>query len=272
MKWDAASLEKNFFEYISLSRSKPLDDVDFVIWGETAVPYALDIEPGYRELLTAAVPPRGYLITGLVRYEFTAADKYRPLNSMFIIDKQGEIVDFYDKSHLVPFGEYIPLRRYLPEWVRPVANTVADFKPGKSHKTFKLKDYPAFGALICYEIIFPAQVVNRKNKPQFLVNLTNDGWYGTSAGPYQHLVTARLRAVEEGIAVIRAANTGISAVISAAGQTLASLPLNYRGIIDVPLPAKLSITTFYGQYGNIVPLTFCFVNILLAFFLRYKLH
>ena len=72
MKWNAASLEKNFFEYISLSRSKPLDDVDFVIWGETAVPYALDIEPGYRELLTAAVPPRGYLITGLVRYEFTA--------------------------------------------------------------------------------------------------------------------------------------------------------------------------------------------------------
>lgn len=161
MKWDAASLE-NFFEYISLSRSKPLDDVDFVIWGETAVPYALDIEPGYRELLTAAVPPRGYLITGLVRYEFTAADRYRPLNSMFIIDKQGEIVNFYDKSHLVPFGEYIPLRRYLPEWVRPVANTVADFKPGKSHKTFKLKDYPAFGALICYEIIFPAQVVNKK--------------------------------------------------------------------------------------------------------------
>ena len=76
---------------------------------------SLDIEPGYRELLTAAVPPHGYLITGLVRYEFTAADRYRPLNSMFIIDKQGEIVDFYDKSHLVPFGEYIPLRRYLPE-------------------------------------------------------------------------------------------------------------------------------------------------------------
>ena len=272
MKWDAASLEKNFLEYISLSCPKPLADVDFVIWGETAVPYALDIEPGYRELLTAAVPPRGYLITGLVRYEFTAADRYRPLNSMFIIDKQGEIVDFYDKSHLVPFGEYIPLRRYLPEWVRPIANTVADFKPGKSHKTFKLKDYPSFGALICYEIIFPAQVVNEKNKPQFLVNLTNDAWYGTSAGPYQHLVTARLRAVEEGIAVIRAANTGISAIISPAGQTLASLPLNYRGIIDAPLPAKLSITTFYGQYGNLVPLTFCFVNILLAFFLRYKLN
>ena len=115
-------------------------------------------------------------------------------------------------------------------------------------------------------------MVNEKNKPQFLVNLTNDGWYGTSAGPYQHLVTARLRAVEEGIAVIRAANTGISAIISPAGQTLASLPLNYRGIIDAPLPAKLSITTFYGQYGNLVPLTFCFVNILLAFFLRYKLN
>lgn len=271
MKWNTAALEKNFFEYINLSRSQPLDNIDIVIWGETAVPYALDIEPGYRELLTNAVPPRGYLLTGLVRYEFSSAYQYQPLNSMFIIDKQGQIVDFYDKSHLVPFGEYIPLRRYLPQWVRPITNTIADFKPGKPYKTFKLNGYPAFGALICYEIIFPSQVVNKNNKPQFLINLTNDGWYGNSAGPYQHLVTTRLRAIEEGITVIRAANTGISAVISPAGQILASLPLNHRGIIDAPLPSKLSVPTFYGQYGNIVPLTFCFVNILLAFFLRKKI-
>ena len=99
MKWDSASLENNFLEYIRLSKSQPLDNIDFVIWGETATPYPLDIEPPYRELITEAVPPKGYLITGLVRYEFESAYNYRPLNSMFILNKQGEIVDFYDLAH-----------------------------------------------------------------------------------------------------------------------------------------------------------------------------
>ena len=150
--------------------------------------------------------------------------------------------------------------------------TVADFKPGSGHKVFRLKNYPSFGALICYEIIFPSQIINKKDKPQFLINLTNDGWYGNSAGPYQHLVTTRLRAAEEGITIVRAANTGISAVISPTGTVISFLALNFRGITDVRLPKKLSVPTFYGRYGNFIPLTFCFMNILLAFFLKNRLN
>lgn len=272
MKWNADSLNENFVDYLRLSKSKPMDKINFVIWGETATPYALDLEPGYRSLITEAVPEDGYLITGLVRYEFETAEKYQPLNSLFIINRQGDIVDFYDKSHLVPFGEYIPLRKFFPNWIRPVTNTIADFKPGRGHKVFRLKDYPSFGTLICYEIIFPAQVVTTGHKPNFIINLTNDGWYGLSAGPYQHLVTARLRAVEEGLTVVRAANTGISAVISKTGRIIASLPLNHRGILDITLPKNMEITTPYGQFGNVIPLIFCFVNIMIAFFLNKKFN
>lgn len=268
MKWDYASLNDNFNDYIRLSKSEGLDKADFVIWGETASPFALDMEPGYRSLITEAVPENGYLITGLVRYEFDSYNNYQPLNSMFIINKAGEIVDFYDKSHLVPFGEYIPLRKYLPSWVRPITNTIANFKAGEGPKTFKLGTYPPFGALICYEVIFPAQVVNKQKKPDFIVNLTNDGWYGISAGPYQHLVTAQLRAVEEGVTVIRAANSGISAVISKTGNIIASLPLNYSGILDTQLPKHLKTTTVYGNFGNNIPLILCFVNIIIAFFIK----
>ncbi len=272
MKWNAETLEHNYQDYIRLSRSEPLDNVDFVIWGETASPYALDFEPARLRQITEAVPPQGYLITGLVRYEFEPSGEYRPLNALFIIDNQGHIINSYDKSHLVPFGEYIPLRQFLPDWIRPITKTVADFKPGSGHKVFRLKNYPSFGALICYEIIFPSQIINKKDKPQFLINLTNDGWYGNSAGPYQHLVTTRLRAAEEGITIVRAANTGISAVISPTGTVISSLPLNFRGITDVRLPKKLSVPTFYGRYGNFIPLTFCFMNILLAFFLKNRLN
>ena len=270
MKWDKASLENNFLEYIRLSKSQPLDNIDFVIWGETATPYPLDIETQYRELITEAIPPKGYLITGLVRYEFENSYNYHPLNSMFILNKQGEIIDFYDKSHLVPFGEYIPLRRFLPDWIRPVTQTISNFKPGKPHKLFHLKNYPTFGALICYEIIFPAQIIDRSNKPQFLVNLTNDGWYGDSAGPHQHLVSTQLRAIEEGITIIRVANTGISTVISPFGKFSPKLQLNQKGILDVSLPQKLSTDTLYGKYGNLIPLTLCFLNILIAFIIYQK--
>lgn len=268
MKWDMGSLNDNFNDYIRLSKSPGLDKVNFVIWGETASPFPLDLEAGYRGLITEAIPEHGYLITGLVRYEFDSFDNYQPLNSMFIINKSGEIIDYYDKSHLVPFGEYIPLRQYLPSWIRPITNTIANFKPGNGPKTFKISDLPSFGALICYEVIFPAQVVNSANKPDFLVNLTNDGWYGISAGPYQHLVTAQLRAVEEGLTIIRAANSGISAVISKTGQIIESIPLNKVGILDVKLPKSLKTTTVYGNFGNNIPLILCFINILIAFLIK----
>jgi apolipoprotein N-acyltransferase len=265
MKWDLASLEANFREYIDLSISEPLDNVDMVIWGETATPFQLDMQPEYLQEITAAVPDNGVLVTGLVRIEFDAFGSYQPLNSMFVINKQGEIVNYYDKVHLVPFGEYIPLREYLPDWIRPVANAIGNFKKGEQHKVISHGNIPAFGASICYEIIFPSEILDKNNRPEWLINLTNDGWYGDSAGPRQHLISTRLRAIEEGITIVRVANSGISAIISPYGTVIESIGLNEKGILDIALPKTGNIPTPYSNFGNMIPLILCLANILIAF-------
>ena len=221
------------------------------------------------EKITDAIPNKGYLITGLVRYTFQEGD-FRPMNSSFIIDKSGKILNYYDKSHLVPFGEYIPFRKHLPDWIKPVTNTISDFIAGKGHKSIKISTHPSFGISICYEIIFPHQIINPKDKPDWLINLTNDGWYGISQGPYQHLVTTQLRAIEEGRTIVRAANTGISAIINPYGKILAQIPLNERKILDINLPKQLYIKTIYGEYGNYLPLILALVNILIVFVLKNK--
>lgn len=271
MKWNAKKLEDNFAEYIKLSQAPGFEKIKIVIWGETATPFPLDFEPQYLAQIAKAVPPQGYLITGLVRYQYHNGE-FRPLNSMFAIDDNGKIVASYDKSHLVPFGEYIPLRSILPEWIRPVTNAVTDFLPGNGPSVTKLPDIPGFGTLICYEIIFPHRIVNPDNRPDWLINLTNDGWYGNSQGPYQHLATTRLRAVEEGRTIVRAANTGISTVISPYGKIIASLGLDKKGWLDANLPKQMFLPAIYGRFGNIIPLILCLMNIAFAFFIRLPLR
>lgn len=249
MKWDKNKLESNFQEYIAMSRRQSLDNVDFVVWGETATPFDLDYYPDYRQALRDAVPPQGYLITGLVRFDIRQG-VYQPFNSMYVLDKNGQRAAYYDKSHLVPFGEYIPLREYLPEWIRPVTNNIAAFGTGEKYKNIEVGNYPAFGALICYEIIFPGEVVHRTAPPSWLVVLTNDGWYGRSAGPYQHLAATQMRAVEEGITIVRSANSGISAVINPVGEIIARIDLYEKNTTDTYLPLNLKLSTPYSRYGN----------------------
>lgn len=266
MKWNKESLEDNFNQYLKLSQSPGLEKVDFVIWGETATPFPLDLDDSHRRMLKLATPQKGYLVTGLVRYNFDSYGAYQPLNSMFVINDQAQIKDYYDKSHLVPFGEYIPLKKYLPSWIRPVTNIIGNFKSGAGPKRIKIADYPTFGGLICYEIIFPHQIINSQERPDWIINLTNDGWYGNSAGPHQHLVTARLRAVEEGITIVRSANSGISAVISPFGETIDSIPLGKSGILDIKLPQQLQLITAYSICGNTIAILWCFFNIILAIY------
>lgn len=249
MKWNKNELENNFYKYIELSKQEPLNDVDFVVWGETALPFDIEYNEKYRERIKEAIPDSGYLITGLVRYDIING-KYEAFNSMYVIDKNAQIVAFYDKNHLVPFGEYIPLRKYLPDWIRPIANNIADFSTSEKLKNIKIKNYPKFGALICYEIIFPDEVVNRQDKPDWLVVLTNDGWYGKSSGPYQHLVSAKMRAIEEGISIVRSANSGISAVINPLGKISQQIELNKIGAQDIYLPLNSKIFTLYSLYGK----------------------
>ncbi len=269
MKWNRQKLEHNLEQYIHMSQKDGLDEIDFVIWGETATPFALDFEPQYMETIKSAISEKGYLVTGLVRYEFKDGD-FHPLNSSFVIDKSGRIVNYYDKSHLVPFGEYIPLRKYLPTWITPLTNTINDFLSGYGPKSIQIGNQPSFGISICYEIIFPHQIINPQDKPDWLINLTNDGWYGLSQGPYQHLVTTQLRAIEEGRTIVRAANTGISAVINPYGKILTQIPLNISDIIDTNLPQQLYINTFYGENGNFIPIILCLLNIIIAFAIKNK--
>lgn len=263
MKWNRDILEANFQSYLDLSSVSGEQEPDFIVWGETASPFRLDVDEEHAKQAARVIPDKGYLITGMISVQ-AAKGGYLPHNSMAVIDKTGTVRAYYHKSHLVPFGEYIPLREYLPEFVRPVANAIGTFGRGNGPEKIVLSGLPALGGIICYEAIFPHEVVNQAQRPDFLVNLTNDGWYGHSAGPYQHWAATRFRAVEEGIVIVRAANNGISGVIDAYGRVKAMLPLDYTGTLDVRLPELVSHATFYSRFGNSVILTFCLILLFLG--------
>ena len=268
-KWDEGLLEQNLDTYLNFSRKAPTDGIKAVIWGETASPFPLDFDEAHNFKVRGIIPQEGYLITGQVRYH-TRDSRRQASNSLLVFDNRGNPRAWYDKFHLVPFGEYIPLRRFLPDWLRPLANTVGTFTPGPGPKKITLPGLPDFGAAICYEAIFPGRILDSNNRPQWLINPANDGWYGNSAGPHQHLVAARIRAVEEGITVVRAANSGISAVISPFGTIIKQLGLNQADVLDVYLPQQLSLPTLYGQYGNFIILMICFILINRALFISRK--
>ena len=138
--------------------------------------------------------------------------------------------------------------------MHPLTNTVAEFGRGKQFATIKLDKYPEFAPLICYEIIFSDEVVRKVNKPKWMVVLTNDGWYGISSGPYQHLAAAQMRAVEEGISIVRSANSGISAIINPYGEITAQIPLGTQDTINSIVKPDMARWTLFGEYGNNIPL------------------
>ncbi len=215
-----------------------------IIWPETAVPFFLADDRLRLAMVAAAVPPDGLVITGAPRMGKSS----RVWNSLHAIDSTGRVVGTYDKFHLVPFGEYVPLRQVLN--IAKITAGRRDFSAGAGLRTLRLKGLPPVSPLICYEAIFPGQVTDRNNRAHWLLNITNDAWFGLSSGPYQHFATTRLRAVEEGLPMVRVANTGISAVIDAYGRTLEHLDLGQRGVIDSGLPTHLPGLTPYGRFGD----------------------
>jgi apolipoprotein N-acyltransferase len=228
----------------------PADHGLVVIWPETAVPFLLADDPEVRQLVAGALPQRAMLLSGTVRAEFgTGGRPRRVFNALVAIDPAGEVRGIQDKVHLVPFGEYMPLSGLLP--VRLVQGGM-DFTPGDSRRTVRAGWVPPFAALVCYEVIFPASVVP-PDRPDWLVNVTNDAWFGISAGPWQHLAAARLRAVEEGLPLARAAQTGVSAVFDARGREVARTELGETGVLRAPLPAPREATTF-ARFGLAVPM------------------
>ena len=263
MKWNKDLMEYNFNEYLNLSAEKREKNPNFIVWGETASPFMLDRDKEHQQRLEPILQKGSYLLAGMVTYNFVLGE-YRPYNSMVVLGKNGEVVDYYHKTHLVPFGEYIPLREYLPRFVRPIANAIGAFGKGNGPKVIKIDGLPSFGGIICYEAIFPGEVVNQNNRPDFLVNLTNDGWYGDSAGPYQHWVATKMRAVEEGITIVRAANNGISGVFNPYGIEKGKLPLNYKGVLDINIDSALGYKTLYSRFGNGLTLAFCLILLFLS--------
>ncbi len=263
MKWNKELMEHNFNEYLNLSAEKKEKIPNFIVWGETASPFMLDRDKEHQQKLEPILQKGSYLLAGMVTYDFVF-NEYQLYNSMVVLGKNGEVVDYYHKSHLVPFGEYIPLREYLPSFIRPVANAIGTFGKGNGPKVIKIDGLPSFGGIICYEAIFPGEVVNQNNRPDFLVNLTNDGWYGDSVGPYQHWVAAKMRAVEEGITIVRAANNGISGVFNPCGVEKGKLPLNYKGILDINIDSALGYKTLYSYFGNRLTLVFCLILLFLG--------
>jgi len=253
-KWDERAREANLRQTILLSRETGFDRVTAVIWPETGAPFYLDLDPAHRALAAIAVPPGGLLLTGAPRITVAGTQIDQIWNSLFAIDGQGAVVARYDKAHLVPFGEYVPLRDVLP--IAKITPGTLDFSAGPGPRTVALPGLPATGPMICYESIFPGRVVDPAGpRPGWLLTITNDGWFGISAGPYQHLAAARMRSIEEGLPLVRVANTGISAVYDALGREQARLGLGERGVLDVDLP-QAAAPTPYARWGNWTVLVF----------------
>jgi apolipoprotein N-acyltransferase len=248
MKIDSDSRLQQIQTLMRLTLETPgFDRVQAVIWPESAANYLLDRDPELRSALSQAVPPGGILITGAPRGEPSNGPLERIWNSLAVIDGQGQVLGTADKFHLVPLGEYVPFRGILP-FINKLTPGSMNFTPGPGPRTLHMPGLPPFSPLICYEVIFPGAVVDASDRPELIVNVTNDGWFGTSTGPSQHFATARFRSIEEGIPMLRAANTGISGVIDAYGRVETKSNLVVEAVIDAAIPRALPATPF-ARFG-----------------------
>jgi apolipoprotein N-acyltransferase len=245
-KWDRAYALDVFRHYLQLTArgmAQAGAGTRAVIWPETASPFLLGEDPVARQAIEAAADEADSLV-GAVRFDPAG----RPRNSLFALTDHGSIAGVYDKWHLVPFGEYQP--DWFPLGIQVVPG--GGFARGPGPRTLHVPGLPAVGPLICYEAIFPGQVVDESDRPAWMVNVTNDAWFGNSTGPRQHLAAARLRAVEEGLPLVRAANTGISAVFDALGREHGRLPLNNTGVLNLHVLGPLPPTVF-ARLGLVFP-------------------
>ena len=249
-KWNPALRDRHIETLLKLSAGPGYGEIDALIWPETAAPFVLAREAGRRRLLALLAPKGGALITGAVRTRRRTGEVNGIWNSIQAIDRRGEIIAQYDKHHLVPFGEYLPFRPLL-SWfgLDKIVQGAGDFVAGGGPALLRVAALPPFRPLICYEAIFPSEVA-APARAAWLLNVTNDAWYGDSSGPRQHLVMAQARAVEQGVPLVRATNTGISAVTDAYGRIVARLELGQRGVLDVDLPQPLATAGLYGRYGD----------------------
>ena len=243
-------------DYVALSRRDDtakgvtLADVTMLVWPESPFPFVLSRQPEELAKIAALLSPRTSLVTGAAREEDApAGDGARAhsdyYNAILVVARGGRILDSYDKVHLVPFGEYLPFDALLRRLgLRNFVAVPGGFEPGRERRALNVPGLPAASPLICYEAIFPGHAWNDAGpRPRFLLNITNDGWFGVTSGPWQHLAQAKLRTIEEGLPMVRGAATGISAFIDPYGRITGSLTLGDAGILDgalaEPVPPPL---------------------------------
>ena len=256
LKWDPAAAETNFQRLIELSSSRADHPLAAVLWPEAAASFLIERDAVRRAAIAAVAPKNGYVVTGALRANPPPAPPAQIWNSIEAVDQDGTIRASYDKTHLVPFGEYMPLRDMLP--LKKITPGTIDLSAGPGPRTIALPGIPGFAPLVCYEAIFPGAVIDAAARPSWILNVTNDAWYGRSSGPFQHFAIARTRAIEEGLPLVRVANNGISGVVDPVGRILSGMALDTIGYIDVRLPAA-GPPTLYGRAGDWV-----FVALLIA--------
>jgi len=274
VRFNYAAKQEVMNRYIALSnrvsgpQSLGVRDATHLIWPESAFPFFLAREPDALAQISQLLRGGTVLITGAVRLgEPVNPTEPAAYNSIYVIDQNGSIVSLYDKVHLVPFGEYLPFQRLLESLgLQQLTKQRGGFLAGDRRRLISVPGAPLALPVICYEIVFPGDVMPKGGRPGWIVNVTNDGWFGISTGPYQHFQQARVRAIEEGLPLVRAANSGISAVVDPLGRIISALPLGSEGVIDSPLPQSVSVP-IYARVGD-VPTALVVVVSLLALIRR----
>ncbi len=282
VKWSPASIERTLQIYESLSRESVAQGAQVVVWPETAVPGSIDTNPALRRRLSELARQTGALyVLGAVGIDFDSVrDRLSYFDSAFLLDAQGDWGRRYDKSHLVPFGEYVPLRRWLGRWIGTVASGIAnrDVSEGSGPDALAVRVPGPPGAAvmvgvpICYELLFP-NLVRRfvKAGAGVLLALTNDAWYGRTGAPYQFLAMTVLRSAETGVWTVRAANTGVSAIIDGRGRVRKQTALFERGLVIANVPVaphtgaldergRERAATFYVRHGDLFA-WFCWIGV-----------
>lgn len=251
-KWDRASAIAAFDKHLALTRAAVAaagpDSV--VVWPETASVFLLQSDAVARDMVAEAAEPARAALVGSLTFTKGAPSREPgnlPRNSLVAMNGEGAVAGIYDKWHLVPFGEFAP--SWVPFSIQVVPG---QFGFGSGPATLRVPGVPPFGPLICYEAVYPGQLVSRADRPDWLVNITNDAWFGNSTGPRQHLAAARMRAVEEGLPLMRAANTGITAGYDSRGREGGRTSMNVATTLTLPLPGKLPPTPF-ARGGIAIP-------------------
>ena len=268
LKWNKLYQQPTMELYKKLTLQAAKEKPELIVWPEATTPFYYGLDPIGTKYVQDLVRTAGTPLLFGSPYKKQVEGKELVYNRAFLISNQGETIDVYDKMHLVPFGEFVPFRQAL-FFIEKMVEIIGDFGLGKRATVFTLNDYQ-LGVSICYEIIFPDLVRQPvKNGAEYLVNITNDAWFGKSAASYQHISMAALRAVENRTPIVRAANTGISGFIDATGQIRNTTQLFKRELVVDEITPNKGPRTFYSKFGDIFSYL-CLALMAIITFLAYR--